>query len=935
MSPTGSDSNNGTSTSTPWQTVTHVNAQTFSAGDSILFQGGSTFSGTLLYCTWAGTAISPIVIGSYGTGRATLSNTGADAVYVYNAGGYTFENIILESDSTHNGLEFYCYGSGRLPAIRMYGVEATGSKWGVIIGAGLANDGYDGIITDQYGSTWCDFVGNVYAGLFIYGPAFVSGSPAYAHTGLALNRIHADSNLGNISDTSQWSGSGIVVSSVNGGLNTFLEAHGNGTANGCTTEGPVGIFVYACKDVVTQFSLAYSNRNGAGSSDGDGFDIDINNVGCRFEYCLSYDNDGSGYLCWGSSSESAWGSSEPNVVRYCIGWGNARDAYAASNFYGELTFGGNLAGALAYGNTFIAKDTSAGGTPSCVSIQSGTMAAIKLYNNLLLQTGTGPVVRSSATRAVSEVWFLGNGYWSTGTFSIKWNATSYASMAAWQSALGEETYSSSIFGLQEDPTLVAPATMPTATDPTDMTGLLGLKFQSSSQYINAGIDLASLFSLSVGSQDFFGNPLSTPVAIGAYVPPKLSGSSVIASTSQPAMEWHTLDSQFKRNTVITGWQSFIWTERYNTAGDFQIVIKSTYQNRQLLTDGTYIGKKGSTYVMKIDTVTDTVGDDGTRNLTITGSSLENLLDDRLAAVVTTTSTTDDSVPPITTTITTLTDWLATGTPGAVARDLFNRICVEGVLDSHDTIPGYTFGTLLPAGNLAEPSDIISLDAAPASVYSTLTQLCNTYSLGFRFVKNGDTGEIYFEVYVGNDRTSSQSILPAVIFDQNLNNLEDVTQLTSSATLKTVAYVYATNGYEIVYAPTADPAASGEDRRVMLIQSSNSLAAGSALTAALQQEGQIALAAQREVYAFDGKVPTPVPYVYGQDYGLGDLVEERDSDGFGALMLVTEHISSSDDTGDTEYPTLTVSTVITPGAWLNYGNGEAWSDVDPSVHWADL
>lgn len=401
-------------------------------------------------------------------------------------------------------------------------------------------------------------------------------------------------------------------------------------------------------------------------------------------------------------------------------------------------------------------------------------------------------------------------------------------------------------------------------------------------------------------------------------------------------EWYTLDSELKRDQVIKGFQSFIWTERYNTAGDFQIVTKSTYSNRQLLVDGTFITKKGSTYVGKIDTVTDAVDDNGTRNLTATGSFLEALLDDRIAAVVTTTSTTDDTVtPPVTTTITTLTDWLATGSPGAVARDLFNRVCVEGVLDVHDTIPFYTFGTLLPAGNLAEPSDIISLDAAPASVYSTLTQLCNTYSLGFRLVRNGDKGEIYFEIYVGNDRTSSQSILPPVIFDQTLNNLVDVNQLTSSAALKTVAYVYATNGYEIAYAPTADHSASGENRRVMLVQSSNDLPAGADLTTALQQEGQIALAGQREVYAFDGKVPVQVPYVYGRDYGLGDLVEERNSDGFGGLMLVTEHISSSDDTGDTEYPTLTVSQVITPGSWLNFEGDNVWSDIPATVHWADL
>ena len=43
----GSDANNGTSTSTPWQTIAHVNAQTFQPGDSILFKRGDVWNESL------------------------------------------------------------------------------------------------------------------------------------------------------------------------------------------------------------------------------------------------------------------------------------------------------------------------------------------------------------------------------------------------------------------------------------------------------------------------------------------------------------------------------------------------------------------------------------------------------------------------------------------------------------------------------------------------------------------------------------------------------------------------------------------------------------------------------------------------------------------------------------------------------------------------
>jgi hypothetical protein len=42
VSPSGSDSNNGTSIATPWQTIAHVNSVKFSAGANILFLGNIT-----------------------------------------------------------------------------------------------------------------------------------------------------------------------------------------------------------------------------------------------------------------------------------------------------------------------------------------------------------------------------------------------------------------------------------------------------------------------------------------------------------------------------------------------------------------------------------------------------------------------------------------------------------------------------------------------------------------------------------------------------------------------------------------------------------------------------------------------------------------------------------------------------------------------------
>src|SRR5580693_1499568 len=65
----GSDSNNGTSAATPWQTIAHVNAQTFSPGDSILFKRGDVWNESLAPAS-SGSSGNPITFDAYGTGAA-------------------------------------------------------------------------------------------------------------------------------------------------------------------------------------------------------------------------------------------------------------------------------------------------------------------------------------------------------------------------------------------------------------------------------------------------------------------------------------------------------------------------------------------------------------------------------------------------------------------------------------------------------------------------------------------------------------------------------------------------------------------------------------------------------------------------------------------------------------------------------------------------
>ena len=68
VSPTGSDSANGLTLGTAWQTCSQVNSKAFSPGDTILFERGGEWRESLLASS-SGAAGNPITYGAYGSGE--------------------------------------------------------------------------------------------------------------------------------------------------------------------------------------------------------------------------------------------------------------------------------------------------------------------------------------------------------------------------------------------------------------------------------------------------------------------------------------------------------------------------------------------------------------------------------------------------------------------------------------------------------------------------------------------------------------------------------------------------------------------------------------------------------------------------------------------------------------------------------------------------
>jgi len=389
------------------------------------------------------------------------------------------------------------------------------------------------------------------------------------------------------------------------------------------------------------------------------------------------------------------------------------------------------------------------------------------------------------------------------------------------------------------------------------------------------------------------------------------------------MEVYVLDDLYRRIAVVDNHNSLIWTERFADVGDFKLEINSTLASRNLFRSGTRLAMNESYRLMVVENIEDGTDADGRNILTVSGQSLEEILDDRVAR-----GTLGD--------LTATPKWTLTGTPGDIMRQIFHDICVTGILDAGDVISGVTEGSsLFPTDTIVEPADSITVELDPTTVLEAEKAIGAQYGLGFRLVWDFNTSNLYFDVYAGSDRTASQNTLPAVIFSPELDNLQNTKELVSITLFKNVAYVFSPVGHEVVYPLDVDPAVAGFERRVLLVKADDITDTVPAdATAKMIQRGLDELSKNRKVQAFDGEISQFSQYVYGRDYQLGDLLEQRNSDGVANQMQVTEQIFVSDQEGERSYPTLTLTKFITPGSWSAWDPNEHWAEVDPALHWAE-
>ncbi len=504
VSAAGNDSNAGTSTGSPWLTITHVNAKivdaTIQPGDTVFLRGGDTFSGNLLVTIG-------ITVDSYGTGTATINPGTSYGVRVQDCSSVvlqnftvagpgvtvtgTYPNATATTTSAGDGIDLRNTTlSTYMAGIRLRNLTVTGCYNG-IEASNLSGGGNS--ITQSYDDlqiTNCTVSGCGEVGIALWGDTNYSSMSTVCNRNCLIQDC-LTYNIYGITATPVGSGFGVLMlNSLNGIVNRCC-AHDIAIAcNNTAGNGPTGIITLFSNGQRTRNCESY-NVYAPSNVDGTGFDFDTENTDCILEYCYAHDCSGSGMFFYGNGTNTGL------VVRYCL---IVNCGITNQNASIVTTFG-DVGVPLMYNNTFYQ------------NVASGNMfnfgSGIQFFNNIVVAGGGATFGQFSGTCS-----FKGNTYQtvSGASFSIDIAGTTYTSLSDMQTA-GFEKQGGSPVGASGDPHFTTAgfhgAIMPAAA----LTSLVAYDLNTSSAAQGAGVS-QSILGVPVVTTDWHGNSANAGVDSG-------------------------------------------------------------------------------------------------------------------------------------------------------------------------------------------------------------------------------------------------------------------------------------------------------------------------------------------------------------------------------------------------------------------------------------
>lgn len=352
-------------------------------------------------------------------------------------------------------------------------------------------------------------------------------------------------------------------------------------------------------------------------------------------------------------------------------------------------------------------------------------------------------------------------------------------------------------------------------------------------------------------------------------------------------EAYILNTSFETIYVIDKYDSFIWTDRYSEYGDFELYTSPESDIATYAVRGNYIYSSSSEHLMIIEKIIIDTDTELGNHLTISGRSLESILERRVVWNQTILNGNfQNAVKKL------ITDAIIS--PSISARKISNFVFQDST-DSY--ITGLKIDTQFTGDNL----------------YEVLVDLCTEKDIGFKVLLN-ESNQFVFSLYYGVNRSYDQTSNPFVTFSPSFENIVNSNYLEDETVYKNVALVAGED--------------EAENRKTVIVGSGSGLTrkelyvdardirmedeGGNPISETdynnmLRQRGNEKLKEDNNKLniAFEGEVEAQRSFRYGEDFFLGDVVQIENEYGKEGVVRVTEFVMSVKSDGYAAYPTFKV------------------------------
>ena len=227
------------------------------------------------------------------------------------------------------------------------------------------------------------------------------------------------------------------------------------------------------------------------------------------------------------------------------------------------------------------------------------------------------------------------------------------------------------------------------------------------------------------------------------------------------MDLFVLDQNLEAIAIVDTYNSLIWTDRYQECGDFELYRSISKELLEYIKQDYYLVNNESEHTMIIEKLLINSDPEEGNHITVTGRSLESILERRII-------------------------WGLKTISGNLQNGI-KTLLEENIISPKD--PDRKIDNFVFEESTDPAITELGIDAQYTgdNLYEVIKKICVERGIGFKVTLN-DQKQFVFKLYAGVDRSYEQVERPHVVFSPSFDNIIDSNYIESKSSLKNVTLV---------------------------------------------------------------------------------------------------------------------------------------------------